>query len=217
MKESFTVFIVDDHILFRDGLKYVIEKLPDFTVTGEANNGKQFLEMLNHDKPDLVLMDISMPVMSGIEASEKAIQLYPDLKIIILSMYEDQQYYNKMISCGVKGFVLKESGKKELENALTEVIHGRNYFSQELLCKIITSFNKNSVIINTHKVLEFTQREVEIIQHLCQGLSNSEIAKKLFLSPKTVEGHKSKLLKKTFTKNTAGLIMFAIKNGIVAI
>ena len=215
MKQINKIIIVDDHELFRDGLKYVIEKLPDFLVIAEANNGKQFLELLNNEKPDLVLMDISMPVMNGIEATEKAIENYPDLKIIVLSMFGEQEYYYRMISAGVKGFVLKQSGKHELEKAIKEVLNGGNYFSQELLCKIITNFNNKNVLTSNNTIVKLTDRESEILQLVCNGMTNAEIADKLFLSQKTIEGHKTRLMQKTNTKNTAGLVMFAIKTGIV--
>lgn len=217
MKQQNTIIIVDDHTLFRDGLKFVIEKLPSYKVIAEADNGKQFLELLDKEIPDLVLMDIFMPVMNGIEAAEKAIEKYPDLKIITISMYGDQEYYFKMINAGVKGFILKQSGKNELENAMNEVINGGNYFSQELLCRIITNYSDKQVTTSGNNIIKLTDREAEILQLVCNGLSNTEIADKLFLSLKTVEGHKTKLLKKSSTKNTAGLIMFAIKSGLITV
>lgn len=209
-----TIIIVDDHLIFRQGLKSIISQENFANVIGEASNGLEFLELLSSRKPDLVLMDIDMPHMNGLEATEKAMKLMPDLRIIAFTMFGDEEYYYKMIDRGVKGFILKTSGIGELENAIRDVMLGESYFSNELLRKIITHFsNKNNVVDSI--VNSLTERELEILQQICQGLSNDEIADKLFISPKTVKSHKSNLLEKTNSKNIQGLILFAIKNKIV--
>ena len=134
-----TVILVDDHLIFQQGLKSNIA-----TVIGEAANGKEFIEILSRCKPDLVLMDIDMPHMNGLEATKKAIELVPDIKIIALTMFGDEEYYYQMINLGVKGFILKSTGIGELEKAISDVMSGESYFSNELLRKIIQNFNRNS-------------------------------------------------------------------------
>ena len=210
------IILVDDHLNFRQGLKsiFTIENIAN--VIGEASNGLELLNLLTHLKPDLVLMDIDMPHMNGLEATEKALELMPELKIIAFSMFSDEEYYYKMIDRGVKGFILKTSGINELENAIKNVMSGDTYFSNELLRKIINNFghsNSNKPAVQDN----LTDREIEILQQICLGLSTDEIAEKLFISPKTVKSHKSNLLEKTVCKNTPALILFAIKNKIVEI
>lgn len=211
-----SIIIVDDHLIFRQGLKSIISQENFATVIGEASNGLEFLDLLSSRKPDVVLMDIDMPHMNGLEATEKAMKLMPDLKIIAFTMFGDEEYYYKMIDRGVKGFILKTSGINELENAIRDVMLGESYFSNELLRKIITHFsNKNNIVDSI--VNSLTERELEILQQICKGLSNEEIADKLFISPKTVKSHKSNLLEKTNSKNIQGLILFGIKNKIVEV
>lgn len=205
------ILIVDDHLIFRQGLKSLITSENIAIVVGEASNGKEFLELLSHIKPDLVLMDIDMPHMNGMEATQKALEIIPDLKIIAFTMFGDEEYYYKMIDLGVKGFILKSSGINELEKAIREVMLGESYFSNEVLRKIISNLgrkNNNKTNENT----SLTTRELEVLQQICLGLNNEEIAKKLFISPKTIKSHRSNLLEKTGCKNTPALILLAIKN-----
>lgn len=208
------IIIVDDHLIFRQGLKSLVTFENIATVIGEASNGKEFIELLSYLKPDLVLMDIDMPHMNGMEATQKALELFPDLKIIAFTMFGDEEYYYKMIDLGVKGFILKSSGINELEKAISEVTQGESYFSNELLRKIIKNLGRK----NDDKSVKdsaFTTREMEVLQQICMGLNNDEIAEKLFISPKTVKSHRSNLLEKTNCKNSSVLILHAIKNKIV--
>ena len=155
--------------------------------------------------------------MNGIEATQKALELFPDLKIISLSMHGDFGHYNKMIEAGVKGFVLKNSGVNQLTHAINEIFTGNAYFSHELLMNIIQQKDEDFQSGNLLSELEISERELEVLKHICKGLTNKEIAEKLFISIKTVEGHKSKLMLKTDTKNTVSLVLFSIKNGLVEI
>ncbi|MEI6565662.1 MAG: response regulator transcription factor [Verrucomicrobiota bacterium] len=208
------VFIVDDHSIIRQGLKHILAVECIATVIGEASNGEEFIELLSHLKPDLVLMDIDMPHMNGIEATQKALQLMPDLKIIIFTMFGCEDYYYKMIDLGVKGFILKSDGITELEKAIRDVMAGESYFSNELLLNIIKNLGAKKSNKQIEKI-DLTSREREVLQNICLGLTNMEMAQKLFISPKTVKCHRSNLLAKTNCNNTPGLILFAIKNKIV--
>ncbi len=202
------IFLVDDHRLFRNGLKFIINERNDMEVVGEASNGKEFLELIDFIKPDVVLMDIGMPVMNGIETTKSVLKKYPDLKIIVLSMYGETEYYNTMIELGIKGFLLKDMDTQELFQAILKVLAGGTYFSQELLLSIIK--NKTPDV----KPL-LTRREKDILNLICKGLSNQQIAEQLCISHRTVERHRASLLAKTGSKNSISLVVYAIKNKII--
>jgi DNA-binding NarL/FixJ family response regulator len=170
------------------------------------------LELLEKHNPDLIVMDISMPIMDGVEAAKKAIEKYPDLKILTLSSFGDEKYYYKMVEAGVKGFVLKNSGISELEHAIQEVYSGGNWFSNELLQKVIINIGKPP-----SKETDFSDREIEVLKFVCDGLTNDQIAEKIHLSPDTVKWHRNNLLSKTGCNNTAALIIYAIKRKIIEI
>jgi DNA-binding NarL/FixJ family response regulator len=216
MMEKPAIVIVDDHLIFRQGLTALINGQNIATVIGESSNGKEYLELLGHLKPDFVLMDIDMPHMNGMEATQKSLEIMPDLKIIVFTMFGDEDYYYKMIDLGVKGFILKSSGIGELQNAIREVMMGESYFSNELLRKIINRMGRKTTG-NTAKEISLTARELEILQHICLGLTNDQIAQKLFISTKTVKRHRANLLEKTNCKNTPSLILYALKNKIVTL
>ncbi len=208
------LYLVDDHQIFREGLRNLIEIEGIGEVVGESNNGKDFIDKIENIDVDLVLMDISMPIMNGIEATKLAIEKNPELKVMALSMNGDEDYYYKMIEAGVKGFLLKDSGIKEIERAIFTVIDGDSYFSNELLRRIISNLAKPSDK-KTEADSLLSGREKEVLIEICNGLTNDEIAEKLFISAQTVKGHRSNLLSKTNCRNSASLVMYAIKNKIV--
>ena len=215
MEQKLNIIIVDDHEFFRNGLKMVINRLKYARVIGEAANGKEFLELLRQKEPDIVLIDIQMPQMNGIEATRKALEEYPDLKIVALTMFDDEEYVQSMIDAGAKGFLLKNITREVLDQALQAVQSGKNYYSPELwdfFTKKVAREPKQE-----GEDIQFTRREKEILQLICDGLSNKEIADRLFISERTVIGHKSNLLAKTNTKSSVGLLSYAIKNKLVEI
>lgn len=207
------IIIVDDHTLFRNGLKILLNNLKDYRVVGEASNGKEFLSLLETISPDLVLLDIEMPVMDGIDAAELAMKRFPGLKIITLSMYGEEDYYYKMVNAGVKGFVLKNSDIKEVKAALETVYDGGSYFSSELLENLVN--NLKTIKKDKESHTDLSDRELEILVLICQGNSNQEIADHLFISKRTVDKHRANILEKSESKNTAQLVVYAIKNKLV--
>lgn len=209
------IVLVDDHKMFREGLKFAISQMNGLQVIGEASDGKQFLSALEELKPDVVLMDINMPKMDGVEATTQALLVKPDIKIIALSMFSDTEYYQKMVAAGVKGFLVKETGVEELAKAIQTVHEGNTYFSQQLLQNIIMSISNPVVKSSKNKVVDLTKREEEVLELICKGYSNKEISDSLFISQKTVEGHKSNLMDKTNTKSAINLMLFAIKHQLV--
>jgi len=210
-----TVILVDDHKMFREGLKFALSQMEGIQVIGEASDGRQFLELIQDKKPQVVLMDISMPKMDGVEATQLALQHDPDIKVITLSMFSDPEYYQKMVAAGTKGFLVKETGIDELQKAIQIVAQGGTYFSQQLLQNIIINISNPVVKGSRNKIVELTRREEEILALICKGYSNKEIADALFISQKTVEGHKSNLMDKTNTKSAINLMLFAIKHQLI--
>lgn len=218
-EQTINITLVDDHILFREGFKFLLTQINSINIVGEASNGEEFLSLLETGElPDIVLLDINMPGMNGIEACKKATEKYPEIKIIALTMNDEQEYYFQMIQSGARGFVLKSAGTDVLEKAINEVLNGGSFFPEDILRKIIFKFGtEDSVENKSSNIFDLTKREKEVLALLCQGYTNAEIAEKLFLSPKTVEGHRSNLLSKTGTKNSAHLVMVAIQNGVIKV
>ncbi len=210
---KYKVMLVDDHKLFRKGLRMLIETLDRFEVAGEASTGNEFLGLLGSVTPDVVMLDIAMPEMDGIEAAKRALAKYPDLKIITLSMFGEQDYYFKMVDAGVRGFLLKNSDITEVRMALEAVVEGGNYFSHELLMNLVNSLKNSPEELTPDSPL--SDREKEIILQICKGLSTQEIADELCLSKRTVDSHRANILSKTGCRNTASLVIYAIRQKLV--
>ncbi|MBE0668440.1 MAG: response regulator transcription factor, partial [Bacteroidales bacterium] len=206
------VALADDHQLFRNGLRILLGAYPDLEVIAEASNGIELLKVLEHCESDIVLMDINMPEMDGIEATAKIAVSCPDIKVIALSMYGEEEYYYRMVEAGAKGFILKDSDISEVRDAIIAVNKGGNYFSQELLYHVIRRIKNREQEV---KGSNLSKREKEILMKICEGLSNHEIADALFISKRTVDKHRANLLAKTNSKNTASLILYAIKNRLI--
>lgn len=219
MIKKYKVILVDDHNLFRESLSFLLSKLKNIDVIAQAENGEIFLKLLNNHKPDIVLMDINMPIMDGIEATKKGLEKYPDLKVIALSMNGDEAYYYKMIHAGAKGFVLKKASSEELEEAIESVMSGNDFFSPELMKNIIINMGSTRRVKTEKetKYINLTERENDTLKLICTGISTKEIANNLFISPRTVEGHKTRIMEKLGAKNTTNLIILAIKYKLIEI
>ncbi|MCU4163342.1 response regulator transcription factor [Carboxylicivirga caseinilyticus] len=209
------IILVDDHDLFRDGLKTLLELNNIGKVVAQASNGLEFIELLHHNDADLVLMDIEMPRMNGIEALQKAMEIKPDIKVLAISMFTDHQYYYDMMTSGAKGFVFKTANLEELSNAIRSVLKGGTFFSAALLQEMIIKYRQEKNQTDSQPEIELNSKEIEILTYMVDGLSAKEIADKTNLSPKTVSNYKTLMLEKTGSKNAVSLVVYAIKNQLI--
>ncbi len=212
--KKISIYIVDDHSLFREGLKLLLSNLDYIDNIFEAENGQQFIDGLVKNHVEIAMLDIEMPVMNGIQAAQLAKEIAPGIKIIALSMYSDENYYLSMIEAGACGFLLKNSNFQEVEQAINDVYNDKSYISIEILNNILKQPLKTSLGSFNE---ELTEREAEILLYICKGFTNNEIADQLGLSKRTVDKHRENLLLKTQSKNTANLVIYAIKNGFLKI
>lgn len=215
------ISLVDDQQLFRSGLAALIRSVKEFTLLAEAENGQVFIDQLEtgNTLPHIVLMDMEMPVMNGVELNAILQKKYPAIKVIVLSTYNQERFIGKMIEAGACGYLTKNCEIDELITAINTTFKSGFYFNQHTLAAMRkASQYKASGLKNLSNIdIELTTREKEILVLLCQELSNIEIGERLFISPRTVEGHRNNLLQKTGCRNIAGLVIFAIKNEIYQI
>lgn len=202
------LFIADDHHLFRDGINSFFIHEEDIVTVGEASNGLEVLNYLKSDQIDVLVMDISMPVLDGISTAEQIKKRYPEVKIIMLTMHDTHVYIRKLLEIGVDGYLLKTTTKAELLFAVNQVMKGEKFYGTEVQHAFINSFNSDSV----SNEIKLTKREKEILLLICEELSTSEIAENLYISVYTVESHRKNLFAKTGAKNVVGLVKFAIEN-----
>lgn len=210
---NYRIALVDDHTLFRNGLRGLLERRTGYQVVGEAGGGEEFLAMLDTLEPDVVFMDFAMPGIDGAQTTERALAKRPELKIITLSMYGEESYYSRMVEAGARGFLLKDSDIGDVIEAIETVAAGGTYFSPQLLSSLAGRMRTREAIADE----PLSSREREILVAVCRGLSNQEIAEELFISKRTVDKHRANILEKTGCKNTASLVVYAIRNRIVEI
>lgn len=209
------VFIVDDHSIFRNGLKAILEDAHDIRVIDEAESGMEFIKKLPQNKPDLVLMDIRMPEMNGMEATRRALKIFSDIKVIALSMFDNTEYLRDMIDAGAVGYLMKDVEKEILLKVIDNVCRkDAQYYTPNLL-KSLTASIKTMPHKETSESFNLSDRELEILKLIGKGYSNVEIGERLFISPRTVGGHRNSILKKLNVKNTANMISIAIENKLI--
>lgn len=210
---NYRIALVDDHTLFRNGLRGLLERHTEYRVVGEAGGGEEFLAMLDTLESDVVFMDFAMPGIDGAQTTERALAKRPELKIITLSMYGEESYYSRMVEAGARGFLLKDSDIGDVIEAIETVAAGGTYFSPQLLSSLAGRMRTREAVADE----PLSSREREILVAVCRGLSNQEIAEELFISKRTVDKHRANILEKTGCKNTASLVVYAIRNRIVEI
>lgn len=212
------ILIVDDHPLIAEGIKNALENYKEFKVLGVANNGKEALDFVNKTIIDIVLLDINMPIMDGIECAKHILKEQPEIKIAMLSMHQEMSIIKELINIGVKGYMLKTIPAEELQIAVNNIHKGKEYFNSEITKALLTGKSNNKIpyIKQSSTVNELTEREIEIIKLLAEGMTNSQIGEQLFISHRTVDSHRTNLMKKIKVNNVASLIRFAFKNGIVS-
>lgn len=215
------ISLVDDQQLFRSGLAALIRSVPGFTLLSEAENGRVFMEQLETTGtlPHIALIDMEMPVMNGVELNAELQKKYPSIKVLVLSTYNQERFIGKMIEAGACGYLTKNCEIEELVTAINSTHTNGFYFNQDTLAAMRkTSQYKDTELKNINNIaIELTPREKEILILLCKECSNIEIGERLFISPRTVEGHRNNLLQKTGCRNSAGLVIFAIKYNLFEI
>lgn len=211
------LLIVDDHAVLREGLQALLERHPDICVVGQAANGYTALELVRQLRPNMVLMDLSMPGMNGIEATRLILQEDPHIAVIILSMWNTTQYVRAALQTGVKGYLLKESAAKELIEAVLAVAAGHCYFSQPVTDMLGSDYAEARSQPGDYHLLEnLSVREQEVMYLVLEGKSSTEIGKMLHLSPKTVDSYRSRLMQKLGVSDLVGLVRFAFVHGLIS-
>lgn len=208
------ILLVDDHQIIIDGLKSLLNNTDEIVVSGEANNGREALRILDLIGIDVVLMDIDMPILNGIDTLKEIRKKGQEVKVIILSMHNEAGMIKSLMNIGANGYLLKSSPQDEVINAIRKVAGGHQYFSTEVTLSLLNKTQNNSPE-SSPQIELLTDRETEIIQLIAEGFSNKEIGNKLFISHRTVDTHRTNIMKKLNVSNIAGLISYAIKNGIV--
>ena len=209
------VLIADDHQMFIDGVKALLANETDIKTKGQALNGKEVLKYLKNNIVDIVLMDINMPILDGIEATKIISKEFPYVKVLILTMHNNIEYVNRIINAGALGYILKNTGKKELIEAIVKVYNGEKFYSREVTATMVESFNSHTKPEPKKENIKLSRREFEILKLISQEQTTIEIAKELNISQHTIDTHRRNLLNKLNVRNTAGLIKYALSNNII--
>lgn len=209
------VIIADDHHLFIEGVRSLINSMDTIELIGELSNGQELVDTLAHTPCDVILMDINMPVLDGIEATKIIKKTYPNIKVLMLTMFSSKDYIEKLLKAGADGYLLKNTDAKELKLAIETLVNGESYFSKEVTARIMEGLQKKKQGEQFNHLIELTEREIDVLKLIVQEFTTAEIAEKLFISTHTVETHRKNLISKLNVRNIAGLVKYAMQNGLV--
>lgn len=209
------ILLVDDHDIVRDGLKTLLEDEEEFNVVAEAQNGDEAVEACRQYDVDFIIMDINMPGTNGIEATKKIKEEHSEIKILALTMMDEDQHIRQMIEAGASGYILKSSNRDELVDAITSILEGQHYFSEEASRSVMMDLVQGNTDKTGSDPGKLTEREIQILELIVKQYTNQQIADELYISIRTVDSHRRNLLQKTGAKNTAGLVTYAIKHDLV--
>ena len=201
------ILLADDHSIIRDGLKSMLASADDIEIVGEAGNGEEVMNFLSSNEVDVILMDISMPLMNGIDTTRMIADYYSKVNVLALSIHEQYDFIKYMINAGARGYVSKEAEKEEILDAIYAVFSGKKFYSDKIIEKLTSETKNNKSVL--------TEREKEILKLIAEELSNVEIAERLFLSVRTVDTHRRNIIQKLDVKNTAGMVKYAVKLGLI--
>jgi two-component system, NarL family, response regulator DegU len=210
------IAVVDDHSLFRKGMISILQQVPDFEVVMDATNGQEFLDKLPAQPIDVVLMDLQMPILDGIKTTEIIRAKHSDVRVLILSMHDEDQFVLHLMEIGANGYLLKDTDPEEVEKAIRKVYETDIYFSDFVSKIMLRKMNRKTQQENKifNYKTDLSERELQVLKHICEGLTTAEIGEMVSLSPRTVEGHRLRMMEKLGLKNTAGLVAFAIRNNL---
>jgi DNA-binding NarL/FixJ family response regulator len=214
--KSISVVLADDHTLVRAGIRALLEKLPGLTVTGEASDGREVLDLIKANQPDVVLMDVSMPNLNGLQALARITQDFPEVRVIILSMHHNDEYVWQALKAGATGYLLKKAATAELETALERLVRGKIYLSREISSGFTKKFPLQQIAQSRGPLDRLTSRQREILQLLAEGQTTKAIALMLKVSDKTVEYHRAKLMASLNIFDIPGLVRFAMRTGLIS-
>jgi len=215
MYYNINIVIADDHEIFLDGLALMLSKHQGFNVLGRALNGQQLLEIVTRENPDIVLTDIRMPILDGIQSTRQILSANPHIGVIALSMFDEENLIVEMLEAGAKGYLLKNAHKDEIIDAVVNVYQNKNYYCAQTSSRLATMIVRSKFNPFTEPKIVLNDREKTIIQMICQQQTTQQIADKIYLSKRTVEGYRVKILEKIQAKNIAGVVIFALKNNII--
>ena len=214
MNRKVKIIIAEDHPLFRDGLKTIINLQFDFEIIAEAEDGDKLLKLLEFHNPDIVLMDINMPILNGIDATSFIATHFNDIKVIALTMNDERSSIMEMMDAGANGYILKSADREEIMKAINTVMNGDDYYCKRVESSIINLIETKRSTNHYKKLISFNDKEIKIINFLCEELNSDEIAKEMYLSKKTIDGIRIKIKNELDVRNSIGIVKYAIRNGL---